>query len=170
VSGPGNAWRLLQLHVVRPGRIVTPDLLLTRAFAGGPATPRGPVAVQRLLTHPAIQLEPGDWAVAPGLATVRALETYEVPVLALLEGGALAWLFLARQALARADRTAPVELLMDGRAIAAPTPPEPPGDAVAADTLLAAAEPLAERACILLSARAGDLVLADTRIELEPIA
>ncbi len=166
--GPGNAWRLLQLHVVRPGRIVTPDLLLTRAFAGGLATPRAPVAVQRLLTHVAIQLEPGDWAVAPGLAAVRALETYEVPVLALFEGGALAWLFLARQALARADRTAPVELLLDGRVIPAPEPPDPPGDAVAAEILLGEAEPLAGRA-IRLAARAGDLCLAETRLELEPI-
>ncbi len=173
MTAPGNAWRLLQLHVVRPGRIVTPDLLLTRVSVSGPDGHSAPVAVQRLLTHPAIQLEPGDWAVAPALATVAAMEAYAVPALALLEGGTLAWLFLARQALALADLETPPLLRLDGAPVPGlvPAPPPPPAGAgaVAARIQLGAPAPLGARTACMLSAQGGGLVLADTQVVLERI-
>lgn len=166
MAGPGNAWRLLQLHVVRPGRIVTPDLLLTRATVEAPGSGPTALALQRLLTHPALQLEPGDWAVAHGWAAVRAMETYDVPAIGLWRAGALAWVFLARDALARADGGA-AELLVDGGAVPCRLA-EPPADgAVSAAIRLGAPEPLGDRAAITLAARAGELALAETRVELE---
>jgi|GEM_PF-5535035 hypothetical protein len=170
MAGPGNAWRLLQLHVVRPGRIVTPDLLLTRAFVQAPGHERSAISVQRLLTHPALQLEPGDWAVAPGWAAVRAMEIHDVPALGLWRDGALAWIFLARQALARADDGGPAELLLDGAPVAAPVAGAAPAGVVAAVIALAPPLPLGDRAAITLAARAGDLALAPTQVELERLA
>ncbi|MFN3370815.1 MAG: hypothetical protein ACK4Z0_04735 [Sphingomonadaceae bacterium] len=171
---PGNAFRLLQLHVVRPGRIVTPDLMLTRAEAVALDGGRAPVAVQRLLVHPAIQLEPGDWALAPGWAAVRAMETYLVPALGLWRDGSLAWLFLARQALAEVDDAGEPVLLLDGEA-AAELAPAPAAERAAAPggvscaIRLGAARPFSGRAGVTLSARRGDIRLADTRVDLERI-
>lgn len=173
---PGNSWRLLPLHVQRPGRIVTPDLLLTGAWIVGPAPAPVPLALQRLLLLPAIQLEAGAWSVAPALATVIAVEQYLVPGFALARDGRVDWLFLARQALASADLAAPVMVRLDGQGSAfAPadriTPAGPITPAgVCAAIRLGAALPLSAPTCIRLSASAGEVQLPDTNVVLEAIS
>ena len=169
-SAVGNSWRLLQLHVQRPGRIVTPDLLLTGIALSGADGGSHPMALQRLLLLPAIQLEQGEWAMAPALAHVRALEAYLVPAVVLLRNARPEWLFLARQAFAAADLDGPVSVLLDGCAhdLSPAAPPQSPG--VAAGVRLGTPEPMAGRARISLSARSGSTKLTETVIALEPLA
>jgi hypothetical protein len=169
-SAFGNSWRLLQLHVQRPGRIVTPDLLLTGIALAGADGGSHPMALQRLLLLPAIQLEQGDWAMAPALAHVRALEAYLSPAVVLLRNARPEWLFLTRQAFAAADLDGPVSVLLDGCAhdLSPAAPPQSPG--VAAGVRLGTPEPMAGRARISLSARSGSTKLTETVIALEPLA
>lgn len=165
----GSSWCLLRLHVQRPGRIVTPDLLLTRAWVEQPGLPQCAFAVQRLLLLPAIQLEPGDWAVAPALASVRAMELYHVPAIALTQNGQLASIFLARQALAAMDIDAPLNVLLDGEATADLTSEPPVDTGVTARIKLGYPMPLGSRTSLALSASAGATALPETWIMLEPI-
>jgi hypothetical protein len=165
-----SSWRLLQLHVQRPGRIVTPDLLLTGlALAGADGRPQ-PMALQRLLLLPAIQLEQGDWAMAPALAQVRAEESYLAPVLVLLRNARPEWLFLARQAFAANDLDGPVSVLLDGSAHELAPTGTPHAHGVVAGIRSGIAEPLAGRARVGLSARSGSTLLSETVVALEPLA
>ncbi len=172
----GAAWRLLQPHIHRPGRIVTPDLLVTRAFVadGEPPGRWHCLALARLLTQTAVQLEPGDWHLAPALAALRSLEeTYVLPALGLLRAGRLEWAVLARCAAALGDGAGPMAVgLAPGTPapLVVPHPPVLPAPHLVLALRVGAPEPLAGRPAVVLAALASKQPLPDTRILLEPLA
>jgi hypothetical protein len=160
IHSRGNFKELGRLLPARPRRRLWPSL----------ARPLPVPPVQRLLLLPAIQLEQGEWAMAPALAHVRALEAYLVPAVVLLRNARPEWLFLARQAFAAADLDGPVSVLLDGCAhdLSPAAPPQSPG--VVVGIRLGAPAPLAGRARVGLSARSGSMMLTETSIALEPLA